>query len=86
MHGILISKENLPKIWEVEGLSLTDCQTIENISDHNVAWWVFITGYVDSRGGVHEYTWLPEYILQRNHEFDSEKIKTDWDQIVRKSN
>lgn len=84
MFAILIAPTNLPKILAAPHIT-------EKYYNYGVKTylaqksnWYFITGYVDHRGDMKDFTVLPQYILDDNFEYDPVKIKTDWDQIVRK--
>ena len=83
MFAILISEENMPKI---EKEAPTRPYLIESVRSYLglSADWYFVTGYVDHKGRFKPSTVLPAYIIDENFEYDPVKIKTDWDQIVRK--
>jgi hypothetical protein len=46
--------------------------------------WYFISGFVTETGKFVEWAAMPEYMMIA-FEYDHGKIKTDWDQIVRKA-
>lgn len=46
--------------------------------------WYFVRGYVLRGGPYVGDTILPAYVVEQLFEHDPNKIKTDWDQIVRK--
>lgn len=83
MHAILISEENADKIAESEVVSHCPLHTIY-VYRNNIKNWYLISGYVDREGRYFDFATLPQYILDRNFEYDADKIRTDWDQIVRK--
>lgn len=80
MHAILISSENLDKITEAVELTENDTEFIKTCFYKSR---YFVTG-VESGGIMLPWIFLPEYKLRRNYQYDAAKIKTDWDQIVRK--
>lgn len=81
MFAILISEETLPKIVETHGLTQAEIDWLPKCINKDR---YFVTGFVDLRGQVWPWIFLPRYLL-KNFEHDEEKIKTDWDQIVRKN-
>lgn len=81
MFAILISEENMPKILESrDDLSGSTTRWLATLFEKQ--WW-FITGYVDLKGAVHDWSVLPASYTTRYFEYDPIKIQTDWDQIVR---
>lgn len=83
MFGILLSHENVPKI---ESRQLTLTASDRSCLDVYLALkgsWYFISGYVDRRGAVMDWTVLPAYIFERNYDYDDEMIKTNWVQVFR---
>lgn len=85
MFAIQISTETAPKISQSDALSSTDKDMIAKLylAPRRFAWYL-ITGYVDHHGGVRDWAVLPEPTFVRHFDFEPEKIKTDWSQIVRK--
>lgn len=85
MFAIKITEENMEKIKEaMPMLHGPYLRAIEaKYMDRRVPWY-FIRGYVDQRGRLHLFNLLPVFILDQHFEIDTEKAKTDWDQIVRK--
>lgn len=84
MFAILISQENMPKIekFKERFAGEVDFQTSMYLNSNSL--WYFVTGYYDRRGRTLDWTILPAYVLEEDFEFDAEKIRTEWDQIVRK--
>lgn len=82
MFAILIKSENVPKIRE-SGLSddLLVAMVIALTSRKN---WYAVTGYIKRNGEFIGSTVLPAFVIEEHFEYDPDKIKTDWDQIVRK--
>ena len=77
-----MNAENMPKI--IERMSWTPQQaegyigyTTSNRPNY------FVTAYVSKSGKFYSFAILPHYLLDE-FEYDPVKIKTDWDQIVRK--
>lgn len=83
MFAVLIDAETLPKIQQFEN----DLHIYINSKElylKNRNYWYLVRGYVDERGRVSDYAILPEYLVKQHFDYDPIKIKTDWDQIVRK--
>lgn len=83
MFAILISEENMPKIQEVLDTSVRPLHTVDMYIRHPADWY-FIQGYIPYIGAPEPLAILPGYVFETNFEYDPDKIKTDWDQIVRK--
>jgi hypothetical protein len=83
MFAILISNENMPKILE-SVTPTTDHHPDFQIFLNSEKTWYLVTGWVGTRGDVIDWTIMPAYMLEEKFEYDPNKIKTDWDQIVRK--
>jgi len=85
MFAIKITEENMEKIKEaMPALHGPYLATIERKFMEREVPWYFIRGYVDRRGRVHLFNILPVYVMDQHFTYDTEKAKTDWDQIVRK--
>lgn len=83
MFGLLISEDNLPKIREF--LSPNDVSTMGLYLHPAIKEWYIVRGYYNDRGNVVDWVVLPKYILDADYEYDALKIRTEWDQIVRKN-
>jgi hypothetical protein len=83
MFAILITFENLPKILEHQQ-TVTLPHLYEEVYLESSRPWYYVRGFVGEGGKFAEWACLPEYVLVRDFEFDPHKIKSDWDQIVRK--
>lgn len=84
MFAILISNETMPKINEVEVLSDSFKTVLGSLYCNKRIDWYLITGFVTERGGIMPWNILPAFVFIPKFEHDEEKIKTDWDIIVRK--
>ena len=85
MFAIVVSDETMPKIRQSSQLTDKDKSAVEQYClNRPRSKYYVITGYVTRRGMVMNWTFLPHHLFEKNFEFDPEKIKTDWDQIVRK--
>ena len=87
MFAIEITEENLPQILQTPGLTIADAQLMADafIAHNNDHVRYFIKGYTDRKNRLVPWTTLPEFIFVKNFDFDPEKIKTDWDIVVRKA-
>lgn len=85
MFAILVAEENFDKITQNHHYQKTESNHELNLDIFASAAkpYYFISGYIDRRGRV-DWVLMPEYIMKRKFEYDEEKIKTDWDQIVEK--
>lgn len=87
MFAIEITTENMPKIQECEALQKHNEDTLNaylaNYEKRGKRWYA-IRGYVTRQGRVQDFAILPAYVFENEFEYDPDKIKTDWDQIVRK--
>jgi hypothetical protein len=82
MFAIEISEENMEKIAESGILTIERLNAIGGVYLPARANYYFVRGFfVDSEI---RWTVLPEFILSEEYNYDPDKIKTDWDQIVRK--
>lgn len=83
MFAILISEENMPDIADS---GVFDKQPVSNVSLYlnRPRPWYFIRGYVTLRGTLDEWAVLPAYMLEETFDYDPDKIKTDWTNLVRK--
>lgn len=85
MHAIQITEENMAKIVESNGLTEKDKASIGRYYARNQRHtWYFIRGYVTQRGKHIDWCVLPAANFEHGFEFSPEKIRTDWDQVVRK--
>jgi len=85
MFAILISEENLPKIKEHQNsLHSLDERLYARPYHTSPVNWYYVRGYVDQKGTLVSWTCFPEELFNRLFESNAEKVKTDWDQIVRK--
>lgn len=81
MFAILISEETLPKIVDsVSDLSLNTVTWLDTCVGKKR---YFVRGYVDRRGALHPWVFLPEYYLVKFYDVDLIKAQTEWDQIFR---
>lgn len=83
MFAIQITEENMPQILESVSPKDPDVHYINTFLANRAEWYV-ITGYVSRFGKFHDWVILPAYVLVSNYEYDKDKIRTTWDQIVRK--
>lgn len=83
MFAILIAEENMEKILEGRTHDL-DIKTAGWLTTLFNKKWCFVSGYVDRRGAVHSWSVLPIAYIERYFEYDPLKIRSDFDQIVRK--
>lgn len=84
MFAILITEENVSKIWEHQR-NLTDKDRFapDIYLDHKTPWY-YIRGFTDSRGMFWNWTALPAFLVTLRFDIDTDKASTDWDLIVRK--
>lgn len=80
MFAILITQETLPKILDEPNLTDFDIASLKMFVDKN---YYCFTGYVTKKGKFVPFIILPQ-IFMKAFEYDEEKIKTTWDQIVRR--
>jgi len=85
MFAIEITDETLPKIMvhqaeldEVAACFVPECYVNKNIK------WYYIRGYITERGALETWAAYPESHFNKAFEHNSDKIKTDWDIVVRK--
>lgn len=83
MHAILITEKNMPTILDRLPLGVPEQLAITFYLNHNVEWYL-ITGYYTRRGVYDDWAIIPASVLKQTYEHDADKIKTDWDQIIRK--
>lgn len=83
MFAILISEDNLKKILESDSVPHENRTALEYFLRHREDWYI-ITGYVTRFGSFESYAILPGYVFRPTFDYDPEKIKTEWNQIVRK--
>ena len=86
MFAIEITQENLPKIQEAQA-DMNDVDFDLDLYLKSPKTWYTIRGYVGPFGRVwtHNLAVLPKNVFDECYEYDPVKIRTDWDQIVRKS-
>lgn len=85
MFAILISEENLLKIQEHQ------MELPEDVARYyapayllSKVDWYYVRGLGDIQGAGTTWGCYPEEFFAREFEYDADKIKTDWDQIVQK--
>lgn len=85
MHAKLITEENIPEIEQtVLPLQMyTSPVDLDMFAEHRGDWFI-VTQYVSEYGEVADWKIIPKLVLDRSFEYDPVKIRTDWDQIVRK--
>lgn len=83
MFAILLNIDNLPKIIQRIPDSDTGDSLVPTYLNSSRRWYV-VTGYVTRSGKYFDWTIIPAYVIETHFEYDKDKIKTDWDQIVRK--
>lgn len=83
MFAILIADENVELLSEFQ---IEHDIPVDHVLSYLIckSEWFLVRGWQSPRGGLKVWTCLPGYIIRENYEFDPEKIKTEWDQIVRK--
>lgn len=81
MFAIKLTEDNFPKILLTPTLSIAKAQAISELYFHRN--YIFVAGYVDHFGRVTGWDIIPEFVFKKFFDYDPEKIKTDWDQIVR---
>lgn len=85
MFAILISEKNLPIIKEHQDeLSPSLGHFYDKPYLASLVDWYYIRGYVTEKGALESWAAYPEEYFTRKFDYNPEKIKTDWDQIVRK--
>lgn len=82
MFAILFSEENLGKILE-HNETVDSAPVYPDVYLNHKNDWYYIRGYVTNRGKVVDYAVIPEYLFVKVFDYNPEKIKTDWDIIVR---
>lgn len=82
MFAILVTPENMPKIKAANLDPAAEILTIPALT--STAKWYMVTGYYQRGGRWIGDTMIPAYILETLFDYNPVKIKTDWDQIVRK--
>lgn len=80
MHAILISEDNFDKIKEEVNLDERDTKFLKTCFNKDR---YFVTGF-EFRGEMLPWTFLFGHKLRANYQYDPDKIKTDFDQIVHK--
>jgi hypothetical protein len=83
MFAILISEENRCEIETSGVLQFREIDTID-VYMRASSQYVLVRGWTTPRGEFKPWTVLPLYILEESYDYDPNKIKIDWDQIVRK--
>ena len=81
MFAIQISNDNESKIRDRVQMNPGD-RTLEMCIKSEKIWYI-ISGYVLSSGVVQDWAVLPQYVVERNYDYDDETIKTDWTQIFK---
>lgn len=85
MFGILMNDSNIEKIVEHQKtLTPTEAHLAPDLYLNRGNDWYYIRGYVDSNGRAGTWAAYPAHVFVKTFDFDPDKIKTDWDQIVRK--
>lgn len=84
MFAIQITEENLSKIEIDQKNQPIWAQHFvpRPYLNSNVDWY-YVSGYVNSAGQLESWAALPFHWIATNFEYNAERIKTDWDQIVR---
>jgi hypothetical protein len=88
MHAILVSEENVPEMIQ----TVPECDAVTgdvgpsalDIYLASKGRWYLVTGYVTKSGKHFNWTFIPGFVLEKNFEYDADKIRYTWDQIVRK--
>jgi hypothetical protein len=86
VFAILVSEENRKTVMDT---------IADRTPDHPVDYdlftnrprgveYYFVTGYVNDRGEVEPWAFLPSFVFRQEFEYDAERIQTEFDQIVRK--
>lgn len=83
MRAILFAEDTKPKIAEYDAIPQERVRALDIYLRHHEDWYL-ISGYVGPRGTYETWAILPAYVLEMNFEYDAEKIKTDWTNLVRK--
>lgn len=83
MFAIQITEENMPEILNSLPQIREENVMLDMYARHTRDWFI-IRGFVPHIGSMTDWAILPAYILKLKYEYDPNKIKTDWDQIVRK--
>lgn len=84
MFAIEINDENMSKIADLEILTETRLNAIGGVYGTARTTFYFVRGYTELNHLFRDWGVLPAYVLERSFEYDPIKIKTNWDQIVRK--
>ena len=84
MFAIELSEDNLPQILQTSTLFVAEAQIMTDLYFRSPRTYYFIKDYFDRNGRQQGWGILPEFVLKDFFEYDPDKIKTDWDQIVRK--
>lgn len=83
MFAILISEENLPKIQEHQAELPKESARIYSPAylNSNVDWY-YVRGLHGIQGAGNTWGCYPQEFFSREFEYDADKIKTDWSQVV----
>lgn len=83
MFAIKLTQSNWPEIKAHEQLIDSDKNFMMNVLLPSGREYFYIRGYVSTRGVVHSSAILPGFVFRRRFDYDTEKIQTGWNQIVR---
>jgi hypothetical protein len=81
VFAIEFNEVTLPKILQIHGMTVKEAQGLTDVflkKDY-----VIVSGYYNDRTPLSDWEILPKYVFTETFDFNPEKIKTDWDQIVR---
>lgn len=83
MFALVISEGNMETITESGIFDVKPVSYVSLFLNREVEW-VLIRGYVPDRGDIIDWGMIPMFVLEDFFDFDPDKIKYDWTNVVRK--